>query len=145
MYACRKPIEDLITEDLSLKGMKLLAEIQHDKYCSVIFYKPDLPIEYTHTANNKGKIEIITIFLCSILISSVYKPPESSFSYTWLPPACNRDNKLITGDFNSHNTIWGYNKTNEDGALVEQLAETHSLQLIHSAKLSKSFLSVCRI
>ena len=127
----------------SLKGMKLLAEIQHDKCGSAIFCRPDFPIEYTHTAKSEENIDIITVCLHSISISSVYKLPESSFSYTWPPPACNRDHKLVIGDFNSHNTMWGYNETNGDGALVEQWAQTHGLQLIHNAKLPKSFLSGC--
>ena len=46
----------------SSKGMKLLAEIQHDKYGSAIFSRPDLPIEYTHTANSEDNIKIITVF-----------------------------------------------------------------------------------
>ena len=99
-----------------LKGMKLLAEIQHGKYGSAIFSRPDLPIEYTHTANSEDDNEIITVRLCSISNSSVYKP-GSSFSYTWPP--------LVIRDFNSHNTMWGYNDANEDGALMEQWAETY--------------------
>ena len=49
--------------------------------------------------------------------------------------------KFVIGDFNLHNTMWGYNHTNKDGTLVEQWAETNSLQLIHNAKLLKSILS----
>ena len=39
----------------SLKCMKFLAEIQHDKYDSAIFSSPDFPIEYTHIQQTEKK------------------------------------------------------------------------------------------
>ena len=45
------------------------------------------------------------------------------------------------GRSNSHSTTWGYENTNNDGEAVEQWAEAQNLDLIHDAKLPKSFNS----
>ena len=76
-----------------------------------------------------------------ISVSSIYKPPTQTFC---LPPGVTdgRVNVAI-GDFNSHNIIWGYGETNEDGELVENRSDANQLSLIHDAKLPSSFNS-CR-
>ena len=40
---------------------------------------------------------------------------------------------------NSHSTTWGYNKTDENGDLVEEWSDAHHLSLIHDPKLPCSF------
>ena len=46
---------------------------------------------------------------------------------------------IIISDFNSHNTLWGYTSTDNDGEAVELWAESNNISLIHNAKLPKSF------
>ena len=48
---------------------------------------------------------------------------------------------MVIGDFNSHNTTWGYNNTDENRDLVEEWSDAHHLSLIHDAKLPCSFNS----
>ena len=84
-------------------------------------------------------VELITIELCNAIIQSVYKTLNKQFI---LPPL-QQGNKphFVIGDFNSHNTLWGYSTTGTDGDAVEQWAESSNLSLIHDAKLPKSFNS----
>ena len=84
-------------------------------------------------------VELITIELCNAIIQSVYKPPNKQF----LLPPFQQGNKphVVIGDFNSHNTLWGYSTTGTDGEAGEQWTESSNLSLIHDAKLPKSFTS----
>ena len=45
------------------------------------------------------------------------------------------------GDFNSHITTWVYNKTDENGDLVEGWSDAHHLSLVHDPKNPCSFNS----
>ena len=74
-----------------------------------------------------------------VVVHSVYKPPNEKFvlpalGYGKLP-------HIVIGDFNSHNTTWGYTTTDDNGEAVEQWADSCNITLIHNAKLSKSFIS----
>ena len=64
---------------------------------------------------------MITTDLPEVVVHSVYKPPNEQFV---LPPLGHRILPHIEiGDFNSHNTIWGYDDTDNNGVAVVQWAE----------------------
>ena len=95
-----------------------------------------------HKRRSRGEeddVKLITLELCNAIIQSVYKPPNKPF----LLPPLQQGTKphVVIGDFNSHNTLWGYSTTGTDGEAVEQWAESSNLSLIHDAKLPKSFNS----
>ena len=114
----------------SIYGMKLIAEIRHRKYGSDVYAKPTLNIEEVHTEVTDSQIELITVSLAKITISSVYKPPASEFKWPSLPERCRRPLHLVIGDFNSHSTAWGYEQNDCDGDLVEAWAEASNFSLI---------------
>ena len=123
----------------SIQGMKLIAETRHRKYGSAVFAKPTLNIEDVHTEVTDSQIELITVSLANITITSVYKPPSSEFELPPLPEKCRRPLHLVIGDFNSHSTAWGYEQNDCNGDLVEAWAEASNFSLTHDAKLPKSF------
>ena len=83
-------------------------ERPHEKYGSAIYVKPDLVIT-SMTENND--IEILTVNIGSITITSVYKSPTRQFPFD-NPDSLNYNNtNVVIGDFNSHSTTWGYNNT----------------------------------
>ncbi|KAJ8392651.1 hypothetical protein AAFF_G00073250 [Aldrovandia affinis] len=129
----------------TLPGMKLVAEIRHPKYGSAMFLKPLLDVRDIHTNSSDTNIETVTICLPEISITLLYKPPASPFVWPDLPPKCRKKYAVVIGDFNSHHTMRGYDSTNSDGELVESWMENTCMQLelIHNAKLPKSFNS-CR-
>ena len=104
----------------------------------VVFIRDDLKVKsISVTAANH--VEVITAELPDVVVHSVYKPPSEQFV---LPPLGNRSlPQIVIGDFNSHNTIWGYDATDNNGVAVVQWAESNSLTRIHDAKLQKSFNS----
>ena len=107
----------------SIYGMKLIAEIRHRKYGSAVYAKPTLNIEEVHIEVTDSQIELITVSLAKITITSVYKPPASEFEWPSLPERCRRPLHLVIGDFNSHSTAWGYEQNDCNGDLVEAWAD----------------------
>ena len=123
----------------TIPGFDLIIHHPSLVYGSVI-YARDKSIVSRSKDLTKSGIEILQLETEHINIISVYKPPLTPF--TW-PADHEIDGKahLILGDFNSHNTIWGYENTNRDGETVEEWALMNNLTLIHSAKDKPSFQS----
>ena len=72
-------------------------------------------------------------------MTSVYKPLNTPFTYK--APPCLQNTEIIMDDFNSRNTIWGYDETNENGKAVESWMDVKNLELIHDPKQPSSFNS----
>ena len=125
-----------------IPGMKLAIERPHDKYGRAIFVKNDVTIDKT-SMTESDNIEILTVNLGKLAVTSVYKPPGSTSAFEEPETFSYEHVNVIIGDFNSHSTSWGYQASNEDGDLLEEWAEVHHLDLIHDAKLPPSF-NCCR-
>ena len=123
----------------SIYGMKLIAEIRHRKYGSAVYAKPTLNFEEVHTDVTDSHIELITVSLAKITITSVYKPPASEFEWPSLPARCRRPLHLVIGDFNSHSTAWAMSRMTAMETSWKTWAEASNFSLIHDAKLPKSF------
>ncbi|CAH1258394.1 Hypp2004 [Branchiostoma lanceolatum] len=123
-----------------INGMTLIVERPHDQYGSAILARDGLNAD-KFSLSDMNNIEVLSIDLLGIRVSSVCKPPAETFS---LPKEAT-DGKLniVIGDFNSHSTTWGYRQTNDDGDLVENWADANQMSLIHDPKLPASFNS-CR-
>ena len=64
-------------------------------------------------------IEILTVNLGKLAVTSVYKPPGSTFAFEEPETFSHEHVNVLNGDFNSHSTSWGYQASNEDGNLLE--------------------------
>ena len=108
--------------------MTLLAESPHTKYGSTVFVRMDLKVNSISVCN-QGTVEFITVVMPGVVVLTLYKPPTEPF----VLPALGHINlpHIVTCDFISYNTTWGYTITDNDGNLI----------LIHNAKLPKSFNS----
>ena len=104
-----------------MPGMTLTTERLHDQYGS-IFVRNGLTVDNASVSENYN-IDVLSIELMGIYVSSVYKPPIETFS---LPNAVTDGRvNVVIGDFNSHSVTWGYVKTNEDGESVENWADAN--------------------
>ena len=92
--------------------MPLITEILHDQYGSSIFVRNGLTVDNA-SVSEIDNIEILSIELMGLSVSSVYKPPIEAFSL----PNTVTDGRVnvVIGDFNSHSVTWGYGETNEHG------------------------------
>ena len=156
------------TEGISDTKAQLLAEIQTDILCLQETHKetspPDIPgmhriihnessvygsaiyardksiiINSDKEVSDHGQ-ETLTVETTNMTIISIYKPPASPFQW---PKIVNQGTKplMVIGDFNSHNTIWGYEENDENGEAVEEWASSNDLAIIHSQKDKPSFYS----
>ena len=120
--------------------MVLATERPHRQYGSAIFVKASSTIEATSVSEDDN-IEVLTIELSSVVVTSVYKPPAADYKFPHSALHVQKKPHIIIGDFNSHSTQWGYKETNKDGEAVEEWMDINQLSLIHDPKLPSSFHS----
>ena len=121
--------------------MVIVTERPHRQYGSAIFVNANPVIEATSVSDDDN-IEILTVELSNVVITSVYKPPTTNFKFPQAVPRIHNKPQIIIGDFNSHSTIWGYRDTNKDGEAVEEWIDINQLRLVHDTKLPSSFHSI---
>ena len=91
-----------------IPGMMLVAERPHNKHGSSVFVRDGLKVSSISVCEEEN-VEFITVELPGVVVHSLYKPPPVPFL---LPPLGQRIKPhIIIGDFNSHNTLWGYTTT----------------------------------
>ena len=78
---------------------------------------------FFHQRRSEGEeyfnhVEVITAELPDVVVHSVYKTPSEQF--VLLPLGHISLPQIVIGDFNSHNTIWGFDATDNNGVAVVQ-------------------------
>nr|XP_060616102.1 uncharacterized protein LOC132765855 [Anolis sagrei ordinatus] len=121
-------------------GMVLVAERPHAQYGSAVFVKPGLQVSSAHNTE-ENNIEVLTVELNNITITSVYKPPNEDFCFSSPENFDRHQRAVVIGDFNSHSHVWGYAQEDRNGEAVLSWSELHKLSLIHDSKLPPSYNS----
>ena len=127
----------------AIPGLSLIVHHPSSVHGSAMYIKNSSTMErsYNDTAQN---VEILRAETTQMTVISVYKPPQTPFSWPQhIPLGSTQATKptIIIGDFNSHNTLWGYDKNNVDGENVEEWASANDLTLLHNQKDNPSFMS----
>ena len=107
----------------SIPGMALVSERPHNKHGSSVFVRDGLKVNSISVCK-EDNVELITGDLTGVVVHSVYKPPAEQFLL--LPLGSRNMFHIVIGDFNIHNTLWGYTST-DDGEAVELWAESNNL------------------
>lgn len=91
----------------NVAGMTLITEQPDDHHRSAIFLRNDLCCEAERLSLAEN-IEVLTIELVNIAITSVYKPSATDFEFFEFDPVVFEaaTNQLVIGDFNSHSMLW---------------------------------------
>ncbi|KAL4121149.1 hypothetical protein QTP88_013714 [Uroleucon formosanum] len=101
-----------------INGMKLAAIRPPRKYGSAIFVCSSIDVTSSQITE-RDDIEILTKDVGKCTVTSIYKPPNSTFE-----KPTNFDTKnihIIIRNFNSYHTNWGYDETNSNGDQVEYI------------------------
>ena len=116
----------------TIAGMHLIIHHKHPKHGSAIYARDKSTITSGEDFSDQG-MEILRVETAQLIVISVYKPPPTPFLWPNIP---NPDNKpLITiGDFNSHNTLWGYDTNDTDGEAVENWAAINDYVILYNPK-----------
>ena len=78
-----------------VNGMTCIVELPHNQYGSAIFVKEETTVESIHT-DDQNNIEVLSVDLGSIVITSMYEPPPAPFK---LPPLLQpHKNRIVIGE-----------------------------------------------
>ena len=79
-------------------------------------------------------VEVITGELPNVIVHSVYIPPSEQCV---LPPLGHRSlPKIVIEDFNSHNTIWGCDATDNNGVSLPRRHSLHEFGILQRSAQS---------
>jgi exonuclease III len=69
-----------------------------------------------------------------LTVCNVYLPPNATITVLELSKLIEQLPRpfVLLGDFNAHNVIWGSNRTDTRGEMLESLMEDHNLVLLNS-------------
>ena len=125
----------------SIPGMHLIIHHGSRVHGSAIFARDKSIIVNSEDLSEQGQ-ETLKVETTKLTICSIYKPPPSPFQWPKIETRTQDAKPLLAiGDFNSHNTIWGYQEHNEDGESVEEWAASNDLAIVHNQKDKPSFYS----
>ena len=71
-------------------------------------------------------------------IFNIYSPPGKPFNF--LDSRTTFSKTIITGDFNGHSPLWGYEDTNDTGRRIEELCSSTNLILLQDKDSPKTLL-----
>ena len=122
-----------------IPGMHLIIHHGSRVHGSAIYARDKAIIVNSEDLSEHGQ-ETLKVETTRLTICSIYKPPPTPFQW---PKIDNQNAKplLAIGDYNSHNTIWGYDENDTNGESVEEWASSNDLSIIHSLKDKPSFYS----
>lgn len=136
-YASKKPTFRMTPN--MIEGFKMASLDPYPKYGTAIYIQEDI-LDYSVLTSIKVETTSITgINIEGMNIYNTYKPPGISWLNGTLPTIPKPS--LIIGDFNSHNTTWGYSTVDEVGEVLEEWITCQDLHLIQDLKGPSTFWS----
>ncbi|KAJ8896927.1 hypothetical protein PR048_002273 [Dryococelus australis] len=121
--------------------MHRVIEKPNAQYASAVFTKPGINILSTNLTS-EDDIEILTVEVHSCTVTSMYKPPNTDFSFKEPDNFQSQLTKLVMSDFNCHRIpIKMKKKKKKKKNPLENWAEQMGLKLIRDPRLQPSFNS----
>lgn len=126
-----------------IDGYILVSALHSDYYGTATYIRNDIADYEVINEVVKNGVFIIAVKIHDTTIVNIYKPPIYDWDtqpFSIFPSPC-----IYVGDFNSHNTIWGYNKNDTNGISLMNWMTDNNYSLIFDAKDKKSFHSKVHI
>ena len=114
-----------------IPGMHLIIHQGSPVHGSAIYAREKAIITNSENLSING-LEILRVETKGLNIVAVYKPPPTPFQWPQNVRQRLKKATVVLGDFNSHNTMWGYAENNEDGEAVELWATNEDLSLLYN-------------
>lgn len=124
-------------ERSNITGYTMVASKHHKQFGIATYVKANL-LPLVQVLNPENDFYTI-IKVDEETIVNVYKPPSMNFSSEVLPKF--ERPFFVGGDFNGHNTLWGYNDTNQDGLNVADWMIREDLTLLFNSTDPGTFRS----
>lgn len=116
----------------NVAGYNTAAYLTNSTYGIVTYVRQDHRNYNVIHVSQENDVSCIVVELLGIKVTNVYKPPNQTWPenvlYISTHPA------VYVGDFNSHNTVWGYANNNENCIKLMNWADSLNLYLVHDAK-----------
>ena len=121
-----------------ITGFTIAGATFHSKYGTATYIKSDLKWNHIRTSE-ENSIYTIETQVGNLHVTNIYKPPNT----IWPTPVLHSPNHptIYIGDFNSHNTMWGYNDNDTQGEELADWSEAEGLELVFDAKQRGTFRS----
>lgn len=120
-------------------GYVLIGAELHEKYGTAVYRKMTSQGVILVESSSIDNISLTAVRVNDLSLVNVYKPPNvpwsSSVMKTYSHPA------VYCGDFNSHNTEWGYSVNDQQGEQVMEWSSLNELKLIYDPKERGTFHS----
>jgi len=123
-------IPDGETNRLKINDFDLVHHIGYNKYGLASYVSQNKSFQDIEQV--AGNEHTVGIRICNLTNFNVYKPPPSKWAAAVFPVS--EHPVIYIGDFNSHNTEWGYSTNNEEGESLLDWAANNHLKLIYDAK-----------
>jgi exonuclease III len=122
-----------------IPGYDVLGATYHKHYGCATYIRNNIENAHLVSAITDNNIETVTVVVENMSIVNVYKPP----SIHWPPEVLQAmpHPAVYIGDFNSHHTLWKYNKNDENGEALTSWAEKNNMSLVFNAKDRGTFRS----
>lgn len=121
-----------------ITGYEIAGATFHSKYSTATYIKSDLKWNHIKTFE-ENNIYTIETQAWNIHISNIYKPPNIKLPTPVLHSTSHPS--IYIGDFNSHNTIWGYKENDTQGEEFADCSEAEGLELVYDVKQRGTFRS----
>ena len=123
----------------TITNYSLVDAIHHEKYGTMVYSKHPQSTSVVESIKTEHNIHRTTVHYCGTTLINIYKPPNENWPSPPLPHITHPT--VITGDFNSHHSDWGYSKNNAAGIALSSWASQNNVHLLFDPREKGTFFS----
>nr|CAB3266991.1 reverse transcriptase [Phallusia mammillata] len=122
-----------------IPGYTLISKVCHDKYGICTYARNPSEVTELQSVLTSNNTHRSAVKIKELTVVNLYKPPNKEWPNPPLPSFPHPT--VYIGDFNSHNTDWGYNENDKAGEQLGQWINDTNLHLLYDPKTHGTFHS----